>query len=340
MDGIEKVVRSICGFASTPSERAVLDVEDVASKLTSRGFLVQTKRLCCLDVDGAVEADHRIQGSFILSIGRVELEETWSLLDAFCAAPTLNFNVELTDEASCGQAVDLWRAVVVRAPEKTFNFTFTVNNVASSPFYPSAMYKEDGFAIGLQPTNLSPGCRSVEEWLDRVEDAWREVESLFHEREGYLGIDTSTAPLLDGAGSLVSFLRRLGLEFDRSATTDLFLRISRRLDAAPVRSVGLCGLMLPCLEDFELADEYEKGNFPVERCLFLSLHSGLGLDSYPVGANESPSRIAEVLNVMRGLGIKHGKPLSARFISDGHASAGERTNFQSPYLRDVVVRRL
>lgn len=340
LNDIEKVVRSVCGFATTPSEQALLEVEEVASQLERRGFTLQTKRLCCSDVNAVLETDRRLKGSFILSVGRQDLDEARSLLDDFCSAPTLNFNIELADEASCNRAVDLWQAVAERAPEKTFNFTYTVNNAASSPFYPSATYQEDGFAIGLQPTNLSVGCRSVDEWLDRVEEVWREVDSLFRDRPSYLGIDTSIAPLLDGPGSLVSFLKRLGFEFDRAATTDLFLRITRRLKAGPVRTVGLCGLMLPCLEDFELADEYEEGNFSVERCLFLSLHSGLGLDSYPVAADESPERIGEVLSLMRGLSIKHRKPLSARFISDGRAKVGERTDFGSPYLRDVVVRPL
>ena len=62
--------------------------------------------------------------------------------------------------------------------------------------------------------------------------------------------------------------------------------------------------MLPCLEDFELADEYEKGNFSIERNIFLSLQSGLGIDTYPIGINESPERILNILKIVQSLSNK------------------------------------
>jgi uncharacterized protein (UPF0210 family) len=138
----------------------------------------------------------------------------------------------------------------------------------------------------------------------------------------------------------VNFLRRLGIDWDRAVSSDVFLGISRFIKSAAPRSVGLCGLMFPCLEDFELAEEYEQGRFSVERCVFLSLHSGLGIDSYPVGVDEDPDRMLEVLRLVQGLSDKFRKPLSARFISDGRARIGERTDLGSPYLRDVTVRPL
>ena len=79
---------------------------------------------------------------------------------------------------------------------------------------------------------------------------------------------------------------------------------------------------------------------PVERCTFLSLQSGLGLDAYPIAIDEVPTRIIEVLTLLQGLSNKHRKPLSARFISDGIARMGQRTNLRSPFLQDVEVRAL
>ena len=98
--------------------------------------------------------------------------------------------------------------------------------------------------------------------------------------------------------------------------------------------------MFPCLEDFELASEYEKGNFPIERNIFLSLHSGLGIDTYPIGIDESKDRVLEILSLLQGLSNKYKKPLSARFVSDGKARIGEKTDFKNQYLKDVVIRRL
>jgi hypothetical protein len=106
------------------------------------------------------------------------------------------------------------------------------------------------------------------------------------------------------------------------------------------KPIGLCGLMLPCLEDFELAKEYEEGNFSIERNLFLSLHSGLGIDTYPIGIDESPERIVNILKVVQGLSSKHKKALSVRFVSDGKSRVGEKTDFQNQYLKDVILRAI
>ncbi len=98
--------------------------------------------------------------------------------------------------------------------------------------------------------------------------------------------------------------------------------------------------MFPCLEDFELAEEYDQGNFSIERNVYLSLHSGVGIDTYPIGIDESPARVFEILVLLREFSEKYGKPLSARFVSDGKARLGERTDFRNPYLKDVIVRPL
>ena len=37
---------------------------------------------------------------------------------------------------------------------------------------------------------------------------------------------------------------------------------------------------------------------------------------------------------------KYKKPLSVRFVSDGKAKTGEKTDFQNKYLIDVIVRKL
>lgn len=98
--------------------------------------------------------------------------------------------------------------------------------------------------------------------------------------------------------------------------------------------------MLPCLEDFELAEEYEAGNFSIERNIFLSMHCGLGIDTYPIGIDESPERIFEVLRLLHGFSTRYNKPMMARLISDGQAKVGEMTNFRNDFLKDVVVRKL
>ena len=40
-----------------------------------------------------------------------------------------------------------------------------------------------------------------------------------------------------------------------------------------------------------------KVSFSIERNLFLSLHSGLGIDTYPIGIDEQPERVLEIFAV-------------------------------------------
>ena len=85
--------------------------------------------------------------------------------------------------------------------------------------------------------------------------------------------------------------------------------------------------MFPCLEDGELAAEYEKGNFTIERNIFLSLHSGLGIDTYPIGIDEKPERVWEILKLLQKLSNKYNKALSCRFVSDGKTGIGGNSDF-------------
>ena len=91
--------------------------------------------------------------------------------------------------------------------------------------------------------------------------------------------------------------------------------------------------MFPALEDFELSDEYEKGNFTIERNIYLSLHSGLGIDTYPIGIDEKPERILEILKLLQALSNKYKKSLSARFVSDGKAKSGKELISKSIFKR-------
>ncbi|MFH1744910.1 MAG: DUF711 family protein [bacterium] len=251
-----------------------------------------------------------------------------------------SFNLDLTEKQITENDVEILFEIIKNGANKTFNFSYVFNNPPSSPFFPSGSYYQNGFSIGLQPTDLSRDCKNVAEWLEKMKGVWEETNLLLKPIDGYLGIDSSIAPLFQGSSSLVNFVKRLGLDFNHSATTDIYTIISKFIKENNPKPIGLCGLMFPCLEDFELAEEYEKGNFNIERNIFLSLHSGLGIDTYPIAVNQSKERVVEILKLLQQLSNKYKKPLSARFVSDGKAKIGEKTDFNNQYLKDVVVREL
>ncbi len=102
----------------------------------------------------------------------------------------------------------------------------------------------------------------------------------------FLGLDNSIAPLFKGFFSFINFTKKFS-DFDRIVTTNFFATITNALKSMNIKKVGLCGLMFPCLEDFEFAKLYEQDKFSIERNMFLSLHSGLGIDTYPIGIDEN-----------------------------------------------------
>jgi hypothetical protein len=274
-----------------------------------------------------------------LSMGTLNFIALAEQFADFLHAGNVSLNLDLTDGVTADH-VDVLRRIIKEAPAKTFNFTYTFHNRPSSPFFPSATFEHPGFTIGLQPTNLAEDCPDLNAWLSAMEDVWLEICEILSDNEHFLGIDSSVAPLFRNESSLIHFVKRLYGNFSASVTTDFFVRVTTFLSKRNPKPAGLCGLMLPCLEDFELAEEYAAGRFSIERNIFLSLHSGLGVDTYPIGIDENPERILQVLCLLQKLSARYAKPLSARFVSDGKTKIGEVSDFQNPYLHDVQIRPL
>ncbi len=336
----EKIIRTVCVFTKEPNDSSIDRLDLIVQKLEQNGYIVQTKRVAST-VDYLNELVALTQkGIEYVSVGDVTTEQALEILPTFYENKALTFNIELAKEEISQKHVDILHKIIENNASKTFSFTYTFNNAASSPYFPSARFVEDGFAIGLQPTDLSVGCDTLEEWLENMHKTWQEITDLFANEPDFLGIDSSIAPLLDGNSSFINFIKRLGLTFEQTVTTDMYTTITKFLKEQNPKPIGLCGMMLPCLEDFELTTEYEAGNFSIERNVFLSLHSGLGIDTYPIGVDEKPERVIEILKLIQSLSNKYNKPLSARFVSDGKAKIGEKSDFQNPYLKDCVIRPL
>lgn len=336
----QKIIRTVCLFTDRPGSDSLARLDALADRLTMNGWQVQTRRLCSPDSAGVLRLDHETDGSVYLSLGSLNLPTAEGLMTQFLKARNVAFNLDLTGEEIAPRHVELLFEIIAQEPAKTFSFAYTFHNPPSTPFFPSAAYAENGFAVGLQPTDLSEGCETIGAWLDRMAAAWQEIDDLFGEERDYLGVDTSVAPLFEGHSSLLAFIKRMGYSLERAATSNLFLTISRALKAEGGKKTGLCGLFFPTLEDFELAEEYDRGNYPIERSVYISLHSGLGIDTYPIGVDEKPERVLEVLQLLQGLAEKYRKPLSARFISDGKTPIGEKASFGNQYLKDVTIRAL
>lgn len=337
---MEKIIRTICLFADEVSNREIEELRKIALFLEENDFLVQTKRICLSSYKSQVNDKELLDKGILLGLGEQNLPGLEENFVDFLESENKAVSLDLTNENISIEHVDILFKIIENKPGNTFRFTYGFNLPDSSPYFPSAKFGAKGFAVGLQPTDLSANCESLPEWLKKMKNTWGEIDLLLKPFDGYLGIDSSIAPLFEGSSSLISFVRRLGLDFSHSVTTDIYATISSFIKGNNPKPIGLCGLMFPCLEDFELAEEYEKGNFSIERNIFLSLHSGLGIDTYPIAVNEKKERVVEILKLIQQLSNKYKKPLSVRFVSDGKTKVGEKTDFKNQYLKDAILRKL
>ncbi len=335
-----KIIRTICLFTDNPVIKDVDKIKEISGILNEKGFEVQTTRICSSAKSIKNLKSLYGDGVSYLNVGTLNVKDALIQMNDFFQTKNTVFNMDLSESEITGKEVNAFFEIIKNKPEKTFNFSYVFNNAKSTPFFPSASYKDNGFSLGLQPTDLSEGCNNIEEWLNKTKETWIEINDIFKNNSEFLGIDSSIAPLFEGKSSFIDFLRRLKINFSESTTTDLYLKITNFIKKENPKPIGLCGLMFPCLEDFELAKEYEKGNFSIERNIYLSLHSGLGIDTYPIGIDEKSARVLEIRKCIQGLSNKYKKPLSVRFVSDGKARVGEKTEFNNQYLKDVIVRQL
>lgn len=337
--GKNKIVRTLCYFIKDLNTSVIEKLDTKVSFLKAHGYEVQTRRICIESKNIAKIQKIISDPSLYISAGMLECEDAWKQMDHFLQADNVSFHRSL-DNAVTIRDIDLLFHIINNNASKTFNFSYTFFNTHSSPYFPSAQYQRDGFSIGLQPTDLSQGCPTLEQWLASMRCVWNELYTFFKNDPEFIGIDSSIAPLYRDNGSFINFIKKFSPSFASSVTTDIYTTVSRFLKEMNPKPAGLCGIMFPCLEDFELAEEYENGEFSIERNIYLSLHSGLGIDTYPIGTDESKQRVYQILMLLQALAQKYSKPLSARFISDGNARINEHARFNNPYLKDVIVRQL
>lgn len=335
----DKIVRSICYFSPVINTGIVSKLESIENILKENGYQIQTKRVCIPSSDYK-SLEIFGENNILTSLGTIDYATANERFLELMQSKNLNFNIDLTDVSIGLEHVDFIFKIIRTNPNKTFDFTYVFNNKSSSPFFPSANYEKEGYSIGYQATNLAEGCKDIQEWLSKTKEMWMETTDIIVHEDNFLGIDSSIAPLGEGSSSLLNFLNSLGVSINQSVLNPIWTIFTNFIKTENPMPIGLNGLMLPCLEDFQLAREYEKGNFSLERNILISLMSGLGIDTYPIAVNESQEKLLPVLKLVQSLSRKYDKPLSIRFVSDGVAKVGESTNFKNQYLSDVVVQAI
>jgi uncharacterized protein (UPF0210 family) len=259
-----------------------------------------------------------------------------------------------------------WKAVQAAAgimkyledhtPHSQGNFSFAATALVppGTPFYPASYSAGRGheFAIGLQSANVVAEAltttHDVNAAQQAIEDALgphaRAVEAVAQRMAGetgwnYLGLDLSPAPLKEiSIGAAIENFT--GAPLGSSGTLTAAALITRALRALPVKRIGYSGLMLPVLEDSVIAKRWDEGRLSLDSLLAYSSVCGTGIDVAPLPGDVSREQLARIIGDMASLAVKLQKPLSARLLPVAGKKAGEKTEFEDPFLVNATIRPL
>lgn len=278
-----------------------------------------------------------------------------ALTDALVATGQINGSIETTNGGipSGGAALAAGRLVARLARETPLGFgNFRFCTIAACgpniPFFPAA-YHDGGpsrFTIGLQAADdvrrAFAGAGTLDELERRLSATLgaevskvERIARTLAEETGitYGGTDLTPAPFTADQDSAAGMLEDLGRgEFGASGTLAAASALTRMLKRLPFEHVGYSGLMLPVLEDSRLAARASAGLASVSELLLYSAVCGTGLDTVPLPGDATPEELAAIMLDVAAMALALGKPLSCRLFPVPGKTAGERTEYDSPYL--------
>jgi uncharacterized protein (UPF0210 family) len=234
-----------------------------------------------------------------------------------------------------------------------FNFAATAMLEPYAPFFPGSYHTGAGrrFSVGTEGANVV-----AEVFAETAGDAPRAAERLSRalndhaaaldrlarqaaQETGweYMGLDATPAPLADvSIGAAIENF--IGGPFGSSGTMTAASIITRAVQSITVKRAGYSGLMLPVMEDSLLARRWAEGAYGVDALLAYSAVCGTGLDTIPMAGGAPLAQIERILGDVATLAVKWRKPLSARLLPVKGKKAGERTEFNDPFLVNTTIQ--
>jgi uncharacterized protein len=236
-----------------------------------------------------------------------------------------------------------------------FNFTATAMLAPYSPFFPGSYHSGAGkqFSIGFEGANvvqevfaqthgnMSAATEALTRELTRHAQVADGIGKRVETATGwkYMGVDPTPAPLADvSIGAAVEAYT--GQKFGSSGTLSAVLIITSAVKAVRANQIGYSGLMVPIMEDKRLAQRWAEGAYDIDSLLAYSAVCGTGLDTVPLPGDVSEEQLQKILGDVASLAWKWHKPLSARLLPVQGKKAGDRTEFDDPYLFNTTIRPL
>jgi len=236
-----------------------------------------------------------------------------------------------------------------------FNFAATAMLAPFAPFYPGSYHTSEGrrFSVATEGANVVEevfaatshdpvaAAQALREAFTQHARGLESIARKVEKQSGrtYMGLDETPAPLRDvSIGAAIE--KFTGAPFGSSGTMTSAALITGALRTLPVKQVGFSGLMVPVLEDNLLARRWDEGRYNIDSLLAYSAVCGTGLDTIPLPGDVTEEQLGRILGDMAALAFKWKKPLSARLLPVYGKRAGDRTEFDDPFLANATIKPL
>jgi hypothetical protein len=235
-------------------------------------------------------------------------------------------------------------------------FAGLANVPPGSPFFPAAYHQggQPAVALATESADLAvDSMHDVSSWttarrrlVSMIEAhataLTRIVEPISSQSDvRFLGIDFSLAPYPDPLISLGTAMESLGVPATGLAgTLTAAAFLADCLDQAQFQRTGFCGLLLPVLEDTNLAQRNAEGHLSLSDLLLYATVCGTGLDTIPLPGDVEPEQLLGLLADLGTLALRHNKPLTARLMPIPGKNAGDEVHFDFPFFADSLVMSL
>jgi uncharacterized protein (UPF0210 family) len=232
-------------------------------------------------------------------------------------------------------------------------FAALVNVPPGVPFFPAAYHRGGPPAIAIateaadlpvsaiqNATTLRGARRSLIGLIEsQASTIAHNANRAAHEHNlRFLGVDLSFAPYPKADRSLGTALEDLGVpEVGAWGSAAAAAFLADCLDRADFQRIGFCGLFLPVFEDQVLARRAAEGTLSLSDLLLYSTLCGTGLDTIPLPGDASVEALTGVLLDLGAVGLRHGKPLTARLMPIPGKAAGDDVQFDFPYFAPTKV---
>ena len=360
-------------FSPYQLQRAAKFNDACQTYFEANGYDVQTTRVSCqiwdenrdIDTILRLESDARALGIEFLNLGTILPGKRHTqahiarIADVIIQSEIIFATATLTTQSGrvASEIAESTAKVIQQIAHRTdagygnLRFAALMNCPPNTPFFPAAFWHDTrtNFGIGWQAADLvqqaftdAPNLEIALQNLKTIMEAEGQkivaLAETFAQKWGvkFVGIDVSPAPMGDESIAYAMEQQLPGL-FGERGTLTVAAGLTQTLRTLALPLCGYSGLMLPVLEDVELGKRSEAGYFNLDSLLLYSSVCGTGLDTIPLPGDVSTSQLAAILTDVAALSIRLAKPLSVRLFPVPGCSAGDMTQFDSPYLTNTKV---